>query len=95
MSNKVLDDFNNWVPANDNDIVGIVGMKWTDENHESFTTHSFYNKDDLKSIEFHGLALIEILCNLYDISRADPLSKKSYDKIMNIVEKVINKVVKL
>ena len=53
MSNKVLDDFNNWVPANDKDIVGIVGMKWTDENHESFTTHSLYNKDDLKSIDFH------------------------------------------
>ena len=95
MDNKVLDDFNNWVPANDNEVVGIVGMKWTDEKHESFTTHSFYNKDDLKPIEFHRLALIEILRNVYDNSHTDPLSKKSYDKIMNVVEKTINNVVKL
>ena len=95
MSNKVLDDFNNWVPANDNDIVGIVGMKWTDETRESFTTHSFYNKEDFKSIEFHRLALIEILRSMYDNSHADSLSRKYYDKIMDIVEKTINKVVKL
>lgn len=95
MSNKVLDDFNNWVPANDNEVVGIVGMKWTDEKHVSFTTHSFYNKEDFKSIEFHRLALIEIFHSMYDNSHADSLSRKSYDKMMNIVEKVINKVVKL
>ena len=97
MSKKALTDFNNWTPADDNDIVGIIGLKWADKTHENYTTHSFYDSDEIKDVYFHRLTLREVLCSVYDKSHENPLDANSEEAaaIMEIVRETIDKVVKL
>ena len=51
----VKEKFDDWF-VSDDEIVGIVGMKWQDERKENFVTHSFLTRSLLiKGITFESL----------------------------------------
>ena len=87
-----IENFNNWCPVNDADVVGIVAMKWQDEKKENFVSHSFYDEDSKQSYDFRKLALRECLYNLYDNTHDVPLGDDIPEKtkeINGIVESVM------
>lgn len=50
-------DFNDWFNSDD-EIVGIVGMKWQDERKVNFVTHSFFDQELIdKGYNLRKLAL--------------------------------------
>lgn len=87
-------DFNDWFNSDD-EIVGIVGMKWQDERKVNFVTHSFFDQELIdKGYNLRKLALRECLYNLYDNTHEDktinnPEATKEIDKILASVMKQI------
>ena len=87
-------DFNDWFNSDD-EIVGIVGMKWQDGRKVNFVTHSFFDQDLIdKGYNLRKFALRECLCNLYVNTHEDktidnPEAAKEIDKILASVMKQI------
>lgn len=88
-----IENFNNWCPVNDADVVGIVAMKWQDEKKENFVSHSFYDENlGEQGYNLRMLALRENLYNLYDNTHEVPLKDEipeKTEKINGIVESVM------
>ena len=90
----IIDNFYDWFDS-DEELVGIVGMKWQDERKENFVTHTFVDQELVdKGYNLRKLALRECLYNLYDNTHEDktidrPEISKEIDKIIDSVMKQI------
>ena len=94
VAETVKEKFDDWFDS-DEELVGIVGMKWQDGRKVNFVTHSFFDQELLdKGYNLRKLALRECLCNLYDNTHEDktidhPEVTKEIDKILASVMKQI------
>lgn len=94
-----IENFNNWCPVNDADVVGIVAMKWQDEKKENFVSQCFYDEDlEEQGYNLRKLALRECLYNLYDNTHdallRDEIPEKTteingiVDSVMELIERM-------
>lgn len=96
--NRVVHDFKKW-SSKKNDVVALVGAKWTDNTHQNFTTHTFKSyEDELDEFNLNKLILIEVLENYYDNTHGteDTDSRRNaFEAITNNVDEVFDKIASL
>ena len=93
-TNTVIDDFNNWIPEQDDKIVCIAAAKWDDD--EFLLTHTF--KSEGEGLNLNKLLTVETLQNWYDNTHdcvRSQKQKKDFDKILKLVDKMLAKVEKM
>lgn len=94
MEGKVIDEFSNWCPEKDEDLVAVCACKIKDD--EAFLTHTFTDKEKLVKYNLHKLMLKEICMSYFDLTHADECNYNDFavtDAPTN--EKVVNEIDKL
>ena len=99
-NNTVIDDFNNWIPEEDDKIVCIAAAKWDDD--EFLLTHTF--KSEGEGLNLNKLLAVEIFQNWYDNThdcasrkhkKTTEERKEDYDKILKLIDKMLTKIIRM